>query len=151
MFEPPHRVTSKHHLEGITMEYVAAAVIKSTLNDDDLLDAIDANNAIVSPAINGSRVSFPLTATTFNDAVNEALERATPHGEIRDLSVTVADDLYEATRENGPEPLLSVVEAAKMLEITPQAVHKRITAGKLPAVKVGGTWILPLAAVLARL
>ena len=43
--------------------------------------------------------------------------------------------------------LMSVSEVAETLGVTRGAVQKRITAGSIPAVKVGETWVIPAAAV----
>lgn len=48
-----------------------------------------------------------------------------------------------------PEPLISVMQAAQMLEITPQAVNHRLKTKTLPGTKVGNTWVIPLASVIA--
>ena len=40
------------------------------------------------------------------------------------------------------ETWLTTVEAASMLGVTDRAVRKRIAAGRLPAVKPGGRWLI---------
>jgi len=46
---------------------------------------------------------------------------------------------------------LTVVEATRRLKISLDATYKLIYAGKLPARKVAGRWLIPSAAVMARL
>jgi excisionase family DNA binding protein len=46
---------------------------------------------------------------------------------------------------------LTPAETARKLGITLDAVYRLVYAGKLPARKTGNRWVLPLAAVSARL
>jgi excisionase family DNA binding protein len=48
-----------------------------------------------------------------------------------------------------PPELASVTEAAAALEVTRQRVLQMITAGKLPATRVGTTWVIPRSALPA--
>ncbi len=75
-----------------------------------------------------------------------ALLKATGHRPLR-LEVLTTDD-YDRRAGTTPLPdLVSVPEAADLLDISRQAVLQRIAAGTLPARQVGKQWVIARSAL----
>lgn len=68
-----------------------------------------------------------------------------------DVTAVTVESSDDFDRRAGAEvpALLSVTEAAKLLNITRAGVQHRIDSGLLPAVRVGTAWVIPHAAVVA--
>ncbi|WP_311777849.1 helix-turn-helix domain-containing protein [Trueperella abortisuis] len=131
------------------MDYTATATITTSLDIDTILDALSEYAGSLAETEAGYRAVFSFPATTITQATKTALTIAETVGEPTAITIAPTTMVDYATAHGPLPPLVSVTQAADILDISPQAVHKRIKAGALPATRVGNTWILPLAAVLA--
>lgn len=118
-----------------------------------VLDALAAYHpAIGRSAFGRAEVIITVPAETVAQAAVTAtavLAAAIAPAELLGLEIlTTADFDRRAGLEPVPE-LMSVTEAALALHISRQAVLQRIDAGTLAATRIGTTWAIPAAVVMA--
>ncbi|MDY5151351.1 helix-turn-helix domain-containing protein [Actinotignum urinale] len=131
------------------IEWDIDAYIKTAWDIDRLVDYFDAYGGAVTDGRDGYRATFSIEADTLDGAYSETCTVVATAGELLSVAIAPAEWVeYDILHGKIPE-LVSVPQAANMMEISQQAVHKRIKAGTLPATKVGGTWVLSLGTVLA--
>lgn len=121
--------------------------------DDDLIDALSGYGPVVGLGPCGwVALDFTIPATGLRQAVTTALALVETVTDIPVLSIQVMPtDEFDA--RNGLAPLpqtIGVPEAAQLLDISVQAVHKRLSVGTLPVHREGRDWRIQRAAV-ARL
>ncbi|WP_461004555.1 helix-turn-helix domain-containing protein [Trueperella pyogenes] len=131
------------------MDYTATATITTGLDIDTILDALTEYAGSIAETESGYRAVFSYPADNLHQATKTALTIAETVGTPTAITVTPTATVDHDTKHGQLPPVISVTEAANILNITTQAVHKRIKAGTLPATRVGNGWIIPLAAVLA--
>lgn len=115
-----------------------------------IIDALEGHHPAVGLTGAHLTVTVSLPAESLALAASTAIavvESATRH---RALAVTAATaDHFD--RANGLEPLpelVSVAEAAPLLNVTRQALVRSLANGRYPtAQKVGSTWVIPRAAI----
>ena len=137
----------------MTMTSYNATVELTTTADDmtgDLGDAmierfIDWHPAIGVSDLGRIELVITLPAETFEQAVSATTALTASLNVVR-TTVETTDDFDKRSMVEVPE-LMSVSEVAATLGVTRAAVHKRINARSLPAVRVGSTWAIPAAAV----
>lgn len=132
------------------MEYTATVDIKTSLSVDEILDQLEPYEGTIGATLNGYRAIFSYPAANLTQAIATAQNTTANLGEAYALAVTPANIADEQLKHSNPEPLVSVTQAAKLLNISPQAVTHRLRAHTLPGIKVGNTWAIPLAALLAQ-
>ena len=118
-----------------------------------VLDALAAYHpAIGRSAFGRAEVIITLPAETVAQAAATAtavIAAAIAPAELLGLEILTTADF---DRRTGLEPvpeLMSVTEAALALHISRQAVLQRIDAGTLAATRIGTTWAIPAAVVMA--
>lgn len=119
---------------------------------DALLEPIeDYNGAAGRSELGRAEVVFTVPALTLRQATTTALAILDtypwPVRSVRVLPTADYDRLVDAVEV---PPLLSVQEAADLLGISRQAVLKAVSARTLPAIRVGGTWVLRKSSVRAH-
>ena len=120
---------------------------------DALADVVDEYDGVVARAVHGGRVEliFTVPADTLRQAVITTLSvvLATGH-QVYALEVLPTDEFHRRV-DAAPIPnLVSVPQAGEMLGISRQAALAQAAGGKLPATKVGDTWVLLRSAVAER-
>lgn len=131
------------------MDYTATTTITTGLDIDTILDALAEYAGSIAETESGYRAVFSYPADNLHQATKTALTIAETVGTPITITVAPTATVDHDTKHGPLPPVISVTEAANILSITTQAVHKRIKAGTLPATRVGNVWIIPLAAVLA--
>ncbi|MET4614085.1 excisionase family DNA binding protein [Rhodococcus sp. PvR044] len=119
---------------------------------DQLLAPIaDHGGAVGRSELGRTEVVFTLPADSVRQANTTALAILDtypwPLLSMRVLTTADFDRLAEAVEL---PPLVSVAEAASILGVARQSVLNAISTSKLPATRVGGTWVLRLSAVEAH-
>lgn len=132
------------------MDYTATVDVKTSLTIDDILEKLEPYEGTLGASKDGYRAIFSYPADSLDQAIATAKNTAESFGESYALSVAPSHLIDEQTTYGELEPLVSVAQAADLLHITPQAVNHRLKNKTLPGAKVGHTWVLPLAAVLAQ-
>lgn len=84
----------------------------------------------------------PQAATT-----SLALAASLELGDVVALSIQTTEDYDSHDGSEYIPPLLSVTEVAEQLGLTTQAIRARVSAGTMPARRVGDLWVIPAAAV----
>lgn len=132
------------------ISYNARAHVRSKLDLDDAMDALDGYHPAIGAAPGKQwDVTITLPAETLRQAATTAI--AVLEQQLAG-EVTVIEVMTTATFDirHGLEPvpdLVSVTEAAAELGISRQAVVKRLEAGTMPGTKVGATWVIPQGAL----
>lgn len=120
---------------------------------DVLMDVVAEYSGTVARAAHGGRVEliFTTPADSIRQAVITALSvvLATGH-QVYALEVLPTDEFHRRIDAVEMPPLLSVPQAADALGVSRQRALQLVTAGQLDGVKVGDTWVIPVAAVAAR-
>lgn len=121
-------------------------------NAEQLLGPIaDYSGAAGRSELGHAEVVFTLPAATLRQANSTALAiLETYPWPLRSLRVLLTADYDRLLDGVDLPPLLSVQETADRLGISRQAVIKAISTRRLPAVRVGGTWIVRESSVLAH-
>lgn len=128
------------------MDYTATVDIETTHDVDEVLEMLTPYSGAVAESKIGYRAAFSFPATNLDDAYRSAMDITAPLGTTRAIEIAPTA-LLDADLDTIPH-LVSISEAADMLSISVQAVHKRIKTGSLPARKVGNSWVIPLYSVL---
>ena len=122
----------------------------SETRTDAILDALIEFHPAVNRGSDGRmEIVVTIPAETLTQAEQTALALTRDFHPIG-LEV-VPTDVWDARAAHIVEmpELVSVAEAAELLGVTRQTVAQRISAGSLPAQRVGGTWVLARATVAA--
>lgn len=121
-------------------------------NAEQLLDPIaDYSGAAGRSELGHAEVIFTVPADSVRQANSTALAiLETYPWPLRSVRVLLTADYDRLLDGVDLPPLLSVQEAADRLGISRQAVIKAISTERLPAIRVGGTWIVRESSVLAR-
>lgn len=128
------------------MDYTATVDIDTTLDTDSILEKVETYSGAVADVKNGHRVIYTFPADNLDTAYVKAKQIAETIGTPYAIEIVPSDLINEAG--HGIPHLLSVAQSAEMLEISVQAVHKRLKTGTLSGVKVGNTWVIPLFSVI---
>lgn len=128
------------------MDYTATVDIETSLDVDSVIEKVEPYSGAVADSKNGYRAVYTYTANSLDTAYSKAKQIAETIGEPYAIEITPSSLIDEA--ENGVPHLLSIAQAAEMLDISVQAVHKRLKTGSLTGTKVGNTWVIPLFSVI---
>ncbi|MCM3907615.1 helix-turn-helix domain-containing protein [Trueperella bernardiae] len=131
------------------MDYTATVSINTQLDIDTAIDQLAEYSGSLAQTEAGYRAVFSYPAHDLAQATKTALTIANTIGTPISITVATTESVDRDTAHGDIPPVVSVAEAANILDISPQAIHKRIKTGSLPATRVGNTWILPLAGVLS--
>lgn len=120
------------------------------VDDDQLVDALIDYHPAVSRGERGHvAATITLPAETLRQAATSALAIADAvAAQALDAAPVLALEILptaEYDRRHGLEPmpeLMSVTEAAEVLDVSRQAVLQRLESGSLPGTKVGKTWVV---------
>jgi excisionase family DNA binding protein len=118
-----------------------------------LMDEIAEYDGVVSRAVHGGRVELIITvpAKTFRQAVMGAMALVLSIGhDIHAIEVLPTDDFHSRIDAVRMPELLSITQAAERLKVSRQRALQLANGGKLGAVKVGDTWVVPATAVTSR-
>ncbi|MBP1054023.1 helix-turn-helix domain-containing protein [Rhodococcus qingshengii] len=120
-------------------------------NIDQLLDPIaDHSGAVGRSELGRTEVVFTLPADSVRQANTTALALLDTYPwTLLSMRVLTAADFDRLTDAIELPPLVSVTEAANTLGVSRQGVLNAIKTAKLPATRVGDTWVLRDAAVQA--
>ncbi len=120
-------------------------------NIDQLLDPIaDHSGAVGRSELGRTEVVFTLPADSVRQANTTALALLDTYPwTLLSMRVLTAADFDRLTDAIELPPLVSVTEAATTLGVSRQGVLNAIKTAKLPATRVGDTWVLRDAAVRA--
>ena len=120
-------------------------------NIDQLLDPIaDHRGAVGRSELGRTEVVFTLPADSVRQANTTALALLDTYPwTLLSMRVLTAADFDRLTDAIELPPLVSVTEAANTLGVSRQGVLNAIKTAKLPATRVGDTWVLRDAAVQA--
>jgi excisionase family DNA binding protein len=127
-------------------------------NDDadtlatELATDLEVHGGIVTRSLTGRvQVVFTVQAPDLRTATHTALAVLVSTGR-RPFTVEVCprDEFARRMRTTVVPDLVSVSQAAEILGVSRQRVLELAKAGKLDAVKVGDTWVIPAAAVETR-
>ena len=129
------------------MEYTATVDFSTSHTDDDILTALAPYHVALGESLDGFRAVYTFDSDSLKEALLRAGEIVSPYGEVFALAVAPSEVVDRDVAIGSLPPLVSVSEAAEMLDITPQGVNKKLKSGALPGVKVGNTWVIPLHAV----
>lgn len=118
---------------------------------DQLLAPIaDHSGAVGRSELGRTEVVFTLPADSVRQANTTALAILDTYTwPLLSMRVLTAADFDRLTEAIELPPLVSVTEAASVLGFSRQGVIDRINAAKLPATRVGSTWVLRQSAVEA--
>jgi excisionase family DNA binding protein len=119
---------------------------------DQLLDPIaDYSGAAGRSELGRTEVVFTLPAESVRQANTTALAILDTYPwELLSLRVLTTADFDRITDTSELPALVSVTEAADVLGVSRQSVLNAINTAKLPATRVGDTWILRQTAVQAH-
>ena len=121
---------------------------------DCLIDAFEDFHVVAGTSRRGwATVTFTIQALSFRQAVRigAALLESEQPWPVLSMEVVQSDEFWART-DFGPLPaLLSTSQAADRLGVTHARVQQLIDSGKLHAIKVGRSWVVPLPSVLDRL
>lgn len=132
------------------MDYTATVDVKTSLDVDEILDRLNPYEGTIGASKDGYRAIFTYPAANLTQAITTAQNTAASFGQPYAVAVAPADMVDKQVKHGSLEPLISVTQAAELLNISPQAVNHRLRAHTLPGAKVGNTWVIPLASVLAQ-
>ncbi|WP_404316310.1 helix-turn-helix domain-containing protein [Prescottella equi] len=119
---------------------------------DQLIEPIaDHSGSVGRSELGRTEVVFTLPAESIRQANTTALAILDRYPfTLLSLRVLTTDDYDRITDAIELPPLVSVTEAANALGVSRQGVLKAINTNKLPATRVGDTWVLREAAVQAH-
>lgn len=129
------------------MKYTATVDFSTTLTDDDILERLTQYHGAIGASLDGYRAIYTFDSESLDSALDRGKEIARELGLPFAFAVAPSDMVDNDVAHGELPPLVSVTEAAEMLDITPQGVNKKLKTGSLPGVKVGNTWVIPLHAV----
>lgn len=120
---------------------------------DVLVDLVEPYAGTVARTVHGGRVELILTmpADNLRQATITAMSvvLATGH-QVYALEVLPTDEFHRRIDATPVPELLSAPEAAELLGVSRQRALQLAQGGKLDAVKVSDTWVIPRRAVDAR-
>ena len=125
---------------------------RANLDVDKALDALDGYHAALGTSDHGrDQVTLTLPADDLRQAVVTGLAVIAAQLGRRVLSVeAMPTDEFDKRAGIAPLPeLLSITDAAELMGVSRQAVHQRLESGSLGGQKVGTTWVVPRAAIVA--
>lgn len=128
------------------MDYTATVDIETSLDVDSILEKVEPYSGAVADSKNGYRAVYTYPADNLDTAYSKAKQIAETIGEPYAIEITPSA-LIDKAGTDIPH-LLSIAQAAEMLDISVQAIHKRLKVGTLTGVKVGNTWVIPLFSVI---
>jgi excisionase family DNA binding protein len=119
---------------------------------DGVLDALSAYHASASASPAGQlQVILTVPAEDLRQAATTALALAASTGhEVLVLEVLPTEEFDRRVLLETVPDMISVTEAAAILDVSRQRVLMLLDEGRLPGTKVGSTWVLQRAAVEAR-
>ncbi|PCK23255.1 helix-turn-helix domain-containing protein [Rhodococcus qingshengii] len=119
---------------------------------DQLIEPIaDYSGAVGRSELGRTEVVFTLPAESVRQANTTALAILEQYPwTLLSLRVMTAADFDRLTDAVELPPLVSVSEAAAELGVTRQSILKSIKSAKLPATRVGDTWVVRESVVQAR-
>ena len=119
---------------------------------EQLIDPIvDYGGAVGRSELGRTEVVFTLPADSVRQANTTALAILEQYpSTLLSLRVLTAADFDRLTETTELPPLVSVSEAAEELGVSRQSILKSIKSAKLPATRVGDTWVVRAAVVQAR-
>lgn len=131
------------------MEYNAILTVPTVEDIDSLMEALsDYRVALGFPRRGEAEVVLTYPATDVRQAAATALAVAKDHGlDVQAISVETVARYDKLTSEVTIPALISVTEAAEILNVTRQAVLHRIKSGALQATRVGDAWVIPKAVI----
>ncbi|SLG91975.1 DNA binding domain, excisionase family [Mycobacteroides abscessus subsp. abscessus] len=131
---------------GTPLDKVAPAAL------DAILDRLTGYHPAIGRGVFGqTEVTVSLPAETLRQAITTGLAvlaDALPGHEITTFAAMTAAEFDRRAELDHVGTLISVSEAAAELGVSRQRVLQRIESGKLPAHRVGASYVLPRAAVL---
>ncbi|QKD80147.1 helix-turn-helix domain-containing protein [Actinomyces marmotae] len=128
-------------------------------DDDDIADRLIDALALYHPAVGQEpwdpsvwTATISLPAENLPQAITTSLAVVSALGHVRGIDALPTTDFDARHHVNLEDELdsvefVSVAQAAQRLGITPQGVRHRISAGVLPAHRVGHTWNIPATAL----
>jgi len=122
-----------------------SAEVTPQIGDDLIERFIDWHPAIGVSSLGRVELIITLPAETITQATSTVSALTTGLDVVR-TTVETTEDFDRRSMAEVPA-LMSVSEVAQALGLTRAAIQKKITAGTIPAVRVGTTWAVPAAAV----